>query len=207
MLDGGFALATLLRQHGEGHPLPFAVGNIDEGPYQVGKRIPLPLCLFITNIAATGYIGLAFWEFRNATKGYLEPSKKIINIRQTLYLMFESGLLYSIIWAVIFFDLVFCFPPEGSIVLGLITPQITAIYPALIILLNATQKSAWATNGRDISTHSAVMSQASPPNILLTTQIQDTVLAPLESISSKSPAELESSAIPDTHIIEHDVNN
>jgi hypothetical protein len=60
MFDGGFTLATLSRQHGKGHPLPFGVGRIGGGPYRVGKSIPMPLCLFITNIVATGYIGVAF---------------------------------------------------------------------------------------------------------------------------------------------------
>ncbi|KIK64638.1 hypothetical protein GYMLUDRAFT_398519 [Collybiopsis luxurians FD-317 M1] len=174
MVDGGFTLAVLSRQHGKGHPLPFGVGSIGGGPYRVGKSIPMPLCLFITNIVATGYIGMAFREFLCATKGYLEPSKRIINIRQTLYFMFESGLLYSVIWIVILFDIIVWFPPDATIALGMITPQITAIYPALIILLIAMQSSIGDETNRDIPTRSAAIFQANRPNTLLTTQLQDT---------------------------------
>ncbi|KIK64636.1 hypothetical protein GYMLUDRAFT_56703 [Collybiopsis luxurians FD-317 M1] len=175
MFDGGFTLATLSRQHGKGHPLPFGVGRIGGGPYRMGKSIPMPLCLFITNIVATGYIGVAFREFSCATKGYLEPSKRIINIRQTLYFMFESGLLYSVIWVMCRIShSVVCFPPDATIALGMITPQITAIYPALIILINAMQSSIGDKTDRDIPTRSAAIFQANRPNTLLTTQLEDT---------------------------------
>ncbi|KIK64722.1 hypothetical protein GYMLUDRAFT_56736 [Collybiopsis luxurians FD-317 M1] len=187
----GLTLAALSKQRGYGHPLPLGVGSTF---YQVGLRIPLPVVLFITNIVATGYIGVIFWEFQNAMRGYMEPSKRIANVRQTLYFMFESGFLYSMIWIVIFFDIVFRFPPEASIALGLITPQITAIYPTLIVSLNATQKSFWDESGRDSNpTRSVAMSQANRPNTLLTTQVQDTGDFPLETISTKSQIVPESS--------------
>ncbi|KIK64738.1 hypothetical protein GYMLUDRAFT_982099 [Collybiopsis luxurians FD-317 M1] len=174
MLDGGFALADLSRQHGEGHPLQFGVGSDNGRLSRIGKSVPMPLFLFVTNIIATGYIGVAFWEFLSATKGYLEPSKRIINFRRTLYFMFESGLLYSVTWIVILFDVVVCFPLDANIALGMLTPQITAIYPALIILLIAMQSSIGDETDRGIPTRSAAMFRANRPNTLLTTQLQDT---------------------------------
>ncbi|KIK64744.1 hypothetical protein GYMLUDRAFT_56749 [Collybiopsis luxurians FD-317 M1] len=191
ILDGGFTLYALSIQHGKGHPLPLDVGNTF---YRVEKRIFMPVCLFITNVVATSYIGIIIWEFLNATRGFLEPSTKIITFRQTLYLMFESGLLYSVIWVVIFFDIVMDFSPTISIFLGIVTPQITAIYPSLNILLTATQKSVFDESRREILTCSAATFPTNRPNIFLT-QVQDIVdTLPHEAISLQNQSLPRSSA-------------
>ncbi|KAF5379876.1 hypothetical protein D9757_007229 [Collybiopsis confluens] len=145
-VDGGFTLTALLRQNAQERL--FALSSIGTTPVeQLGlMRITLPIVLFVTNIIATGYIGLAWWSFRKATKDFSKHAQEVMNIGQTLLFMFESGFIYSIIWIIIIFDIVFTFPPKITIALDLIIPQITAIYPALIILLNAAQKSIYTQN-------------------------------------------------------------
>ncbi|KIK59056.1 hypothetical protein GYMLUDRAFT_44799 [Collybiopsis luxurians FD-317 M1] len=194
VVDGAFTLVALSKQNLQDQSL--ALSSIGTTPIQrLGMlRIALPLVLFVTNTVATGYIGVTCWMFRRAISSSVEKPKEIINIGQTLLFMFESGFLYSMIWIVIIFDIAVSFPAKVTIALDLIIPQITAIYPALIILLNAAQKSISDEKDKEEATHPAATVQATR-SVILTTQFQlDTVDFNIYGASfAKSSADDESS--------------
>ncbi|KAE9402945.1 hypothetical protein BT96DRAFT_990777 [Gymnopus androsaceus JB14] len=175
LVDGVFTVAALSNQSTQNNA--FALSSIGSAVQQLGKkRIVLPLVLFLTNIVATGFIGITFWDVHRATRNQFDHSRHIANIKQLILFMFESGLVYSSIWIVIIVSILRPFPGEVNTAIDLVIPQITAIYPALVIMLNAMQKSFCAGDD-DITVPSEVrvLRTRELPDIL-TTRIQiDTI--------------------------------
>ncbi|KAE9388557.1 hypothetical protein BT96DRAFT_980998 [Gymnopus androsaceus JB14] len=152
-----------------------ALSSIGSAEQQLGKkRIALPLILFLTNVVATGFIGITFWDVHRATRNQFGHCRQVANLVQILLFMFESGLAYSSVWIVMIVAMIRPFSKEVTTTIVVLLPQITAIYPALVIMLSAMQRPfSKASVGDDIAIPSARTGEF--PDIL-TTRIQiDTI--------------------------------
>ncbi|KAE9396865.1 hypothetical protein BT96DRAFT_996263 [Gymnopus androsaceus JB14] len=168
LVDGVLnVVAKLSYQNTQNNAL--ALSSIGAAEQRLGeKRIAVPIILFLTNIVATGFIGM-FAGLQETNLGTPDILRKLVQI---LLFMFESGLVYSLIWIVmIVAATIRPFPKEVNIYIDVLLPQITAIYPALVIMLSAMQTEE--SVGDDL-TVSSVRTRELPD--ILTTRIQiDTI--------------------------------
>ncbi|KIK53849.1 hypothetical protein GYMLUDRAFT_100290 [Collybiopsis luxurians FD-317 M1] len=141
MLDGILNILTLSKKDTTNYSPAIPSVAISPRNQWGNRKIVMPLVLFITNFAATIYIGMTFIMVRRVAKGYLVPSKKISIFGRMLLFMFESGLIYSALWFILIFDVAYPFPHKVNTVITLVVPQLTALYPAVIIVLDVAQKS------------------------------------------------------------------
>ncbi|KIK53848.1 hypothetical protein GYMLUDRAFT_63510 [Collybiopsis luxurians FD-317 M1] len=151
-VDGALSSLTLSKVNTEKYsPALSSVALLPRNQWG-NRKIAMPLVLFTTNFVATIYIGMAFRMVRRVAKGYLVPSKKISIFGQMLLFMFESGLVYSALWLVLAFDIAYPFPHNVNTVITVVVPQITALYPAVIIVLDVAQKSMNTQSEQDSET-------------------------------------------------------
>ncbi|KAJ7574843.1 hypothetical protein C8J56DRAFT_977658 [Mycena floridula] len=104
----------------------------------------LTLPLLATNIIATSLIGYKAWVYRTRIKESLNVEKtRRTKVETVLLLLTESGIIYCILWLLVgLFAIVIKNPQSlGYLVPNAITPQLTAIYPIIVILLVALEKT------------------------------------------------------------------
>ncbi|KAI0319949.1 hypothetical protein OF83DRAFT_1169742, partial [Amylostereum chailletii] len=105
------------------------------------------LCLSLaTNLWSTALIAYKAWHYRRNISAYLQRGDRKSMVEKLLALLLESGAIYSCIqfaWVVSF--MFWGSQTEPSIILELITPhivpQISGIYPTIIIVLRCNKKS------------------------------------------------------------------
>ncbi|KAJ7595992.1 hypothetical protein C8J56DRAFT_923736 [Mycena floridula] len=108
------------------------------------RTLLLTLPLLLTNIVSTSLITYKAWQYRRQIKSNLNlADNKRTKLEKILMFLTESGIIYCLIWAMNVFlgtndldDTTFAYNIITSIV-----PEITAIYPILIILLVALEKT------------------------------------------------------------------
>ncbi|KAJ7593636.1 hypothetical protein C8J56DRAFT_1043438 [Mycena floridula] len=109
----------------------------------VGPRtLTLTLPLLLTNLVATLLIACKVWEYRREIKGNLGLTKRTA-VERILVLLTESGALYCLLWAFTL-SVGVNVTNQNSMAYAIcagITPQLTAIYPIIIIILVAMGKS------------------------------------------------------------------
>ncbi|KAF9069855.1 hypothetical protein BDP27DRAFT_1420532 [Rhodocollybia butyracea] len=107
-------------------------------------EIYLPLVLLITNVVATSFIGIITWESRHSMnltyKG--SNSKRFRTTGRLLVLMLESGFIYSFFWLLVLVNAALS-SLFAEVMLMAIVPQITTVYPTIVIFLNATHRSVY----------------------------------------------------------------
>ncbi|KAJ3825814.1 hypothetical protein F5880DRAFT_181338 [Lentinula raphanica] len=105
-------------------------------------RVLMPVMLLITNFIATAIIALKVWEYRHSIKINLGKQTRKTSVERVLILLLESGLVYCACWIVSIISLT---PGAlsfiGRNVFATMVPNLTAIYPTLIIIFVAAQKS------------------------------------------------------------------
>ncbi|EIM79225.1 uncharacterized protein STEHIDRAFT_173208 [Stereum hirsutum FP-91666 SS1] len=94
--------------------------------------------LFVTNFGATIAIAVKAWLFRRSVKEFLNRGSSKSKVESVLTLLVESGAVYCIYWVV---EFVTDFGVLGDFDIGWAQPNISGIYPTLIILLVALQRS------------------------------------------------------------------
>ncbi|KAI0319942.1 hypothetical protein OF83DRAFT_695056 [Amylostereum chailletii] len=98
-----------------------------------------------TNVWSTGLIAYKAWHYRRSISAHFQRCNKKSMVEKLLTLLLESGAIYSCIQAA--FVVTFALSPqsESSITLKLImpriVPQISGIYPTIIIVLVCFQKT------------------------------------------------------------------
>ncbi|KAF5353602.1 hypothetical protein D9758_013777 [Tetrapyrgos nigripes] len=129
LADGGLAAAELLH-----------------GSTDLGNRVNIlimALPLLITNMAATGLIGYKAWLHGQDIKKTLKDcGNQVSRAQKILMLLFESGMIYCGVWIT---DTILSFSTKiGSIAFQTIAtalPGLATLYPILIILLVALERS------------------------------------------------------------------
>ncbi|KAK7458105.1 hypothetical protein VKT23_010012 [Stygiomarasmius scandens] len=110
----------------------------------------LPL---VTNLLATSAIGYKAWFHRQRIKQNLLLSSSPDQVQKILLLLIESGLIYSFFWAGYVVDGFLINGQNTSYEISLVAqtygavlPIISALYPALIILIAALEKFKWESS-------------------------------------------------------------
>ncbi|KAJ7040879.1 hypothetical protein C8F04DRAFT_1080862 [Mycena alexandri] len=111
------------------------------------KRLALILPLMLTNIVATVLFGIKAWwvsVYRNQIKGLLGvPKTRRTHVERVLTLLTESGAIYCLFWIPQLFIYLSSTDPNNlryKIVANML-PQLSAIYPVVIVLLVAMEKT------------------------------------------------------------------
>ncbi|KAH9032244.1 hypothetical protein EDB85DRAFT_1260126 [Lactarius pseudohatsudake] len=94
-----------------------------------------------TNILSTGLIAWKAWKRRLLVKKYLVTGAGSVSVERFLALLIESGFLYCIPWILYLISTFGVIPDPGFTVIDDVLVFISGIYPTLIIILVAMQKS------------------------------------------------------------------
>ncbi|KAJ7728107.1 hypothetical protein B0H16DRAFT_1558734 [Mycena metata] len=108
------------------------------------KRLALILPLMITNIVATVLFGIKAWVYRTHIKGLLNiPKARRTHVERILSLLTESGAIYCLIWIPQLYIYLSSTDPNnlGYKIVANMLPQLSAIYPVVIVLLVALEKT------------------------------------------------------------------
>ncbi|KAH9051197.1 hypothetical protein EDB83DRAFT_2398571 [Lactarius deliciosus] len=132
---------------------PFSQFTSQSGPlYMVGPSLG-------TNLLSTGLIAWKAWKRRVFVKKHLVGGTGSVSVERFLALLIESGFLYCIPWILYLISAFGVIPDPGFTVIDDVLVFISGIYPTLIIILVAVQKSPV----EHYSTHSTGMQFVSGP--------------------------------------------
>ncbi|KAK1216303.1 hypothetical protein PQX77_021074 [Marasmius sp. AFHP31] len=102
----------------------------------------------VTNIAGTVAIGVQFWIYKRTVSVYLTTYKEG-RVQKILVLLFESGIIYSLVWLVLVH-----IPPAATLsgkisqqILKAGNVQVVGIYPTVLVVLIYLQCSMWDSSG------------------------------------------------------------
>ncbi|KAK7464099.1 hypothetical protein VKT23_006261 [Stygiomarasmius scandens] len=119
----------------------------DNTPYNAAVLTPL----LLTNLFATCMIGHKFWSSRNFLKPYtLDDShqpgpgstkRPWTDVEKIFLIMLESGFLYLVVWVFSILANVGVFGDAAADLKDAFLPHLAAIYPPMVFLLVASQKS------------------------------------------------------------------
>ncbi|KAI9439105.1 hypothetical protein H4582DRAFT_1946826 [Lactarius indigo] len=146
-------IATAGCEIGLGFVPPSSLFSSQPGPlWMVGPSLG-------TNLLSTGLITWKAWQRRVFVKKYLVNGAGSVRVERLLALLIESGFIYCIPWILYLFGACGMIPEPGFIVIDDAIVFISGIYPTLIIILVAVQKSPV----EHYSTHSNGMQFATGP--------------------------------------------
>ncbi|KAF9060321.1 hypothetical protein BDP27DRAFT_1430212 [Rhodocollybia butyracea] len=107
----------------------------------------LPLLMLITNVVSTGFIAKITWDSRRTMKLTFRGSEdpRFQSTGRIMILMLESGFIYSFVSLLVFLDAVMALPGTSAftVVLAILFPQLTALFPTIVIFVNATHRSVY----------------------------------------------------------------
>ncbi|KAL1701509.1 hypothetical protein EV121DRAFT_211963 [Schizophyllum commune] len=152
------------------------------------RALMVTMPLLLTNVVATTLVAAKVWYYRREIKSAIGSWRKASQVEKVLVLLLESGCVYCLIWVVrLSIDLAAGTGKtvHGYRIIGGTYHSIAGIYPTLIVIAVAGQRSA--TQALALST------QALPPLEFL--QAEEGPLSSLR-ISSHQPLLMASSAPP-----------
>ncbi|KAJ6549297.1 hypothetical protein DFH09DRAFT_620199 [Mycena vulgaris] len=121
----------------------YLVGNTKFTP--TGARtLILVLSLMFTNVVSTTLIGVKVWHYRKQIKDLLAlPKNSRTNIERILIILTESGAIYCLIWIPQLYVVLSTTSVDntGYKITANIVPQLSAIYPVVVVLLVAMEKT------------------------------------------------------------------
>ncbi|KAJ7576176.1 hypothetical protein C8J56DRAFT_1062290 [Mycena floridula] len=128
-----------------GVSVDFAFGTeVLFGKAKVGggaRSLILTLPLFLTNFIVTVLVAYKVWEYRVEIKRNLEIEKKTTRVEKILILLTESGAIYCMLWIVtLVIDATKPSDSLASITVTALLPELTVLYPTIMILLVALEK-------------------------------------------------------------------
>ncbi|KAH9052580.1 hypothetical protein EDB87DRAFT_425335 [Lactarius vividus] len=125
----------------------------DRGPFiMVGPTLG-------TNLVSTGLIAWKAWQHRVEVKKHLGEASRSVRVERVFALLVESGFIYCCVWIVYLISARDLIPVPGFAVMDDILLFVSGLYPTLIIILVAMQKSPV----QYYSTHSTGMQFARGP--------------------------------------------
>ncbi|KAH9026228.1 hypothetical protein EDB84DRAFT_345757 [Lactarius hengduanensis] len=114
-----------------------------------------------TNLLSTGLIAWKAWLHRITIRKYLSEGSGSARVERVFALLIESGFIYCCLWIVYLISAVNLIPSPGFPVMNHVLLFVSGLYPTLIIILVAMQKSPVEY----YSTHSTGMQFAKGPAI------------------------------------------
>ncbi|KAF8151146.1 hypothetical protein K438DRAFT_434525 [Mycena galopus ATCC 62051] len=108
------------------------------------RTLALILPLMFTNIVATILFGIKSWIYRVRIKEFLGvPKNRRTNVERILVILTESGGIYCLFWVPQLFVSLTSTSPDnlGYKIVANMLPQLSAIYPVIIVLLVAMEKT------------------------------------------------------------------
>ncbi|THU87175.1 hypothetical protein K435DRAFT_782572 [Dendrothele bispora CBS 962.96] len=142
----GTAASVILLMRQDALPLSLQ-NNI---PYNIAVLVPLVL----TNISATWMIGHKFWSTRRFLRPHIlrESDRELsfhrnslararTEIERILLIILESGFLYLVVWVFSIVAVSGAFGDTATDLKDAFLPHLAAIYPPVVFLLVASQKS------------------------------------------------------------------
>ncbi|KAF9265130.1 hypothetical protein L218DRAFT_185446 [Marasmius fiardii PR-910] len=99
-----------------------------------------------TNVLATAAIGYKVWIYRRVLREYLGTGGRPTATQKTLFLLLESGIVYTFLWFLQLFVVTSINELFQQASLSL-SVQLVGIYPTLIIVLVYLQRSLWDPSG------------------------------------------------------------
>ncbi|KAJ7595314.1 hypothetical protein C8J56DRAFT_1042417 [Mycena floridula] len=108
------------------------------------RTLIMTLSGLLTNLVSTLLMGYKVWEYRVEVKNNLGiGGNKSTKVERILILLTESGTIYCLLWLVYCFILVTSqnYQSLAYQLVSLLLPQLTGIYPLIIVLLIAFEKA------------------------------------------------------------------
>ncbi|KAJ6540463.1 hypothetical protein B0H19DRAFT_1269044 [Mycena capillaripes] len=106
------------------------------------RTLVMVLPLMITNVVSTASIGVKAWHYRTQIKELLGlPKNRKTNVERILVILTESGTIYCLIWIPFLVTIEATVDNIGYEIITNMLPQLSAIYPVIIILLVALEKT------------------------------------------------------------------
>ncbi|KAJ7289872.1 hypothetical protein C8J57DRAFT_1278571 [Mycena rebaudengoi] len=106
------------------------------------RTLVMVLPLVFTNVVSTASIGVKAWHYRKQIKELLGlPKNKKTNIERILIILTESGTIYCLLWIPFLATLETDIDNTAYEIITNILPQLSAIYPVIIILLVTLEKT------------------------------------------------------------------
>ncbi|KAH9006701.1 hypothetical protein EDB83DRAFT_727053 [Lactarius deliciosus] len=94
-----------------------------------------------TNLVSTGMIAWKAWQRRVEVKKHLGEASTFVRTERVLALLIESGFIYCCVWIVYLISARDLMPVPGFAVMDDVLLFVSGLYPTLIIILVAMQKS------------------------------------------------------------------
>ncbi|KAH9072393.1 hypothetical protein EDB83DRAFT_2517163 [Lactarius deliciosus] len=94
-----------------------------------------------TNLVSTGLIAWKAWEHRVGVKKHLGEASTSVRVERVFALLVESGFIYCCVWIVYLISALDLMPVPGFAVMDDVLLFVSGLYPTLIIILVAMQKS------------------------------------------------------------------
>ncbi|KAI5825339.1 hypothetical protein K523DRAFT_323814, partial [Schizophyllum commune Tattone D] len=102
----------------------------------------LTVPLFFTNIVACAMVGIKVWDYRQNVKAYIgNAGNHGASIERTLLLILESGVVYCLLWLFLLLSGVEVLSDDSNTVLLSVAVSVAGLYPTIIIILVALEKS------------------------------------------------------------------
>ncbi|KAH9014605.1 hypothetical protein EDB83DRAFT_2529292 [Lactarius deliciosus] len=114
-----------------------------------------------TNLLSTGLIAWKAWQHRITIRKYLSEGSGSARVERLFALLIESGFIYCCLWILYLISAFDLIPAPGFAVMNHVLLFVSGLYPTLIIILVAMQKSPVEY----YSTHSTGMQFSSGPAI------------------------------------------
>ncbi|KAH9014610.1 hypothetical protein EDB83DRAFT_272505 [Lactarius deliciosus] len=113
------------------------------GPASFQSNGPLIMvgATLATNLVSTGLIAWKAWQHRVSIRKHLGEGTGSMRVDRVFALLIESGFLYCCLWIVYLISALDMIPPPGFIIMDDILVFISGLYPTLIIIFVAMQKS------------------------------------------------------------------
>ncbi|KAH8985004.1 hypothetical protein EDB92DRAFT_2105738 [Lactarius akahatsu] len=108
-----------------------------------GDRGPLIMVgpTLATNLVSTGSITWKAWEHRVSVRKHLGEANRCVRTERVFALLVESGFIYCCVWIVYLISALDLIPVPGFAVMDNVLVFVSGLYPTLIIILVAMQKS------------------------------------------------------------------
>ncbi|KAJ7211465.1 hypothetical protein C8J57DRAFT_1733354 [Mycena rebaudengoi] len=114
------------------------------------------LPLLVTNIVATSLMAYKMWQYRQQIKVQLDfPKNKKTKVERILVILTESGMIYCLIWIPFLYTILTKQGEDttGYKIVANMIPQLSAIYPVIIILLVSLDRTHLESTVLGISTN------------------------------------------------------
>ncbi|KAI9433492.1 hypothetical protein H4582DRAFT_983858 [Lactarius indigo] len=94
-----------------------------------------------TNLVSTGLIAWKAWQHRVSVRKHLGEGSGSVRVERAFALLIESGFIYCCLWILYLISAFHVIPPPAFIIMNHVLVFVSGLYPTLIIILVAMQKS------------------------------------------------------------------